>query len=1002
MLILICIVGGGLFGVVVTLGRGALAQNLSSPEVTSIQVTPSTIALGALITVRGTNFSPRTQVGLTRDNTIPINDTSNNSMIMANDKGSFTDTIIVEADWQSGPHIIRAEDALLHRSASFTILVTGHSPSLRPAHLLISTTTLDLGAGDQATNSIKTLTLTNAGGGQISWQTATTSPWLLLSPKNGTFSSGESVQVTVAADRSNLQPGSYTARAFFTSNAGQIALPVKMKTTQLEPDHLPVLQLTPAVLSFTGMDGGNNPPAQVVTVSNPGVLPFQWRTIISSGNGNWLSVAPPMGYVNKGSSQAAVISVNTSTLLPGRYYGAITFTGQGPGPVKDSPQNVYISLTVVPQCALQVSPGNLSFTQPSPPVKIISLNVTQGCTIPLQWSAVATTNNGGQWLSIGTISGTTPAYPAISVNGAGLAQGVYTGSILFSSTTGTQTLPVTFTMAQPTTPIMSTTPTSMAFSGVVGQTNLPAQTVMITNTGGGILNWQIAAGTSFGGDWLTATQSNGSLAAHQSASVNVEASLLIGLSPDTYTGTIIISGTDGSGQPAVGSSQDIPISLTVLPRCTIAVSTPVLSFAGVAGQPNSATKPVTVTANGTCIHPLNWTASSNSSWLSAMPSSGTVSLSASSTTNVGVTLAGLSPKTYTGTLTITAVDSVTHQLVGTPQNVTATLIVQPPCTLQAPSVTNEAFSNEAGSNPPAQSFTIGITGTCNGNITITPTTTKTWLIVIPSSATITGGSTTFTVKVTSATLPVGTDNSTISIAAVDSKGITITGSPQTVSVTERVLAPPSLTASSGGLTINVTTGTTSQPFSITNTGGEALNWTAALGAGAPAIASLSATAGTGLAAGASTAVNIIVNATGVAGGSTFTTSVIVSATDPLTGNVVAGSPATISLIINVALPSMQLSTNTLAYTTTVGVNPPAQSITLTNTGGNGLTWTAGTPSQPWLTLSLTNGNNTSNTTSTIAFNVNVTGMTSGTYAAAVVITPSVGSAVTVTVTLTVN
>src|SRR5207245_10769732 len=101
--------------------------------------------------------------GRTRDTTIPSADTGNNTIIQAYAQGSFSDTILVEPEWQAGTHIIHAEDALLHKTASFTILVTGHSPSLRPAHLLLSADTLDLGAGDQATNSTKTITLANDG-----------------------------------------------------------------------------------------------------------------------------------------------------------------------------------------------------------------------------------------------------------------------------------------------------------------------------------------------------------------------------------------------------------------------------------------------------------------------------------------------------------------------------------------------------------------------------------------------------------------------------------------------------------------------------------------------------------------------------------------------------------------------------------------------------------------------------------------------------------------------
>src|SRR5207302_9952479 len=67
MLLLAAIVGGGLFGVVMTLGRGILTQSPPHHNEIALQVTPSSVVLGAIITVRGTNFGPRVHVGLTRD-----------------------------------------------------------------------------------------------------------------------------------------------------------------------------------------------------------------------------------------------------------------------------------------------------------------------------------------------------------------------------------------------------------------------------------------------------------------------------------------------------------------------------------------------------------------------------------------------------------------------------------------------------------------------------------------------------------------------------------------------------------------------------------------------------------------------------------------------------------------------------------------------------------------------------------------------------------------------
>lgn len=1007
LLLLGVVITGGVLGVVVTLGRGALAQKPRSTAMT-LQVTPASVALGAIITLRGSNFSPLGRIGLSRDSNIPVFDTANNNIIQADSKGAFADTVMVDAQWLSGTHILLAEDAHLHKTARSTILVTGISPSLRPAHLLLSSNALDLGSGDQATNSTKTITLTNAGGGQISWQTTTTQSWLLLSPRSGTFSSGQSVQVTIAADRTNLSPGAYAAQAIFSTAVGQMSLPVSMQTTPLEVGHEPILQLTPAVLAFSGADGGNNPPAQVVTVSNPGALPLQWNAVVSAGS-SWLTISPSSGTVAKGESGSVVLGINSSAQLPGTYSAFVTFTNTGVVPTRDSPQSIYVSLTIVPQCALQVSPGMLSFTavdlQPAPAAKIISLNVTQGCSARLNWNA--TTSGGASWLNLGTTSGTTPSYPSVGVTSAGLQPGTYTAGIIFSTVAGTQTLPVTLIIGQSTTPLIATTPASMAFTAIVGQPNPSGQSMTIANSGGGVLAWQAAVSTSSGGSWLSLSSGSGTLAAYQSVPITIQPSLLVGLTPNTYTGMVTISGVDGSGNPANGGPQLIPVSFTVLPACTIAGTPAALTFAGVIGQSNPATQNVTLSASGTCIHTLNWTASiTGASWLNATPASGTISPASPVLSSIGVSLAGLSPGTVTGHVIITAVDSVTHRAVGTAQSIAVTLTIQPACTLQAPSVTNETFSSEAGRNPkPAtQSFSIGIIGTCVGNVTITPTATQSWLTVSPSTATITRGRATFTVKVSSASLAAGTFSDTVSIAAVSSGGLTINGSAQTVGVSLSVVAPPSLSVGQGtsGLTLNNGTGIITQALSINNGGGTPLNWKAKLASNAPSFVTLSARGGSNLAGGNGITDNVIANVTGVQGGSSFTTSVTISAIDPLTGKTVAGSPIVVPITINVALPSMVLNTTALTYTTTVGVNPSSQSVVLTNGGGDGLTWTAGTPSQSWLTVGLTSGSDNANATSTIPFTVDVTGLASGSYTATVVITPSVGTAQTVTVTLTVN
>jgi hypothetical protein len=99
---------------------------------------------------------------------------------------------------------------------------------------------------------------------------------------------------------------------------------------------------------------------------------------------------------------------------------------------------------------------------------------------------------------------------------------------------------------------------------------------------------------------------------------------------------------------------------------------------------------------------------------------------------------------------------------------------------------------------------------------------------------------------------------------------------------------------------------------------------------------------------------------------------------------------------------MQLSATNLSFKVKNGKNTSSQSITITNTGGSTLTWSVGTPSATWLTVSPPSGSNDPNISSSTTFRVNVADLPKGKYSATVVVTPSDGSAVTIKITLKVN
>ncbi len=486
----------------------------------------------------------------------------------------------------------------------------------------------------------------------------------------------------------------------------------------------------------------------------------------------------------------------------------------------------------------------------------------------------------------------TPANTIVNVNSAGLKPGVYSGSIIFSWSAGAQTLPVTFTVGQATTPIVAATPATLSLSGIIGQTVPITQTIKITN-------------------------------------------------PEWH-------------------------------HCLACV----------------------------CRDHARWCLACD------FATSGTIPPNLSSHMTVtGTVLGSLTAGTYTGSVTITAIDYVTKLAVGNSNVIPVTLAVQPVCTLQPASASAITFTAEAGLNPAPQTFSVGVVGACNGNVRITPTVSMSsgtgWLATSAPASVISGGSGIFTVTITSSGLAVGSYTGSILLTALNGS-IATSGSPQVVGITLNVLAAPALTAGPGSVSFNASTGIISQPITITNTGGSALNWTAALGAGAPGYVSLSAISGANLAGGTTASVNVIVDATGLAGGTSVTTSVVVSAIDPHTGHTVSGSPVNVNVTISIPLPQMRLSATSLAFTTIAGTNPAVQTVNVQNPGGNTLTWTVGTPSQTWLVASPTTGSDVAGQVTPITFSVNVTGLTAGTYNATVVITPSVGAPVTVNVALTIT
>jgi hypothetical protein len=101
----------------------------------------------------------------------------------------------------------------------------------------------------------------------------------------------------------------------------------------------------------------------------------------------------------------------------------------------------------------------------------------------------------------------------------------------------------------PTNPTIGVSPTSFSFTATAGGANPANQSLSITNTGAGTLNWTASDNAT----WLTVSPTSGTAPSTATLSVSIA-----GLTPGTYNGTITVTATGATNSPV-----NVPVTLTV-------------------------------------------------------------------------------------------------------------------------------------------------------------------------------------------------------------------------------------------------------------------------------------------------------------------------------------------------------------------------------------------------------------------------------------------------------
>ncbi len=451
--------------------------------------------------------------------------------------------------------------------------------------------------------------------------------------------------VTIGATPGTLTVGTYTGHVtLWPTGAPSITVPVTFTVTPAPVS--PAIGLTPTSLSFTAQEKGSNPPAQTLAITNKGGGTLTWSVTDDTA---WIAPSPASG---TGAGQAT-ITVLTGTLKAGTYTSVVTLSAN-----EASSVTVPVTFTVTPtpiSPTMGLTPTSLSFTAQqggaSPATQ--TLTISNNGDSALRWAV----SHDAPWMSHTPGTGTGPGTVTIGATPGTLTVGTYTGHVtLWPTGAPSITVPVTFTVTPaPVSPAIGLTPTSLSFTAQEKGSNPPAQTLAITNKGGGTLTWSVTDDTA----WIAPSPASGTGAGQATITV-----LTGTLKAGTYTSLLTVNANGAS-------PVKVPVTFTVTPGTTTAstslnLSPSSLSYAATQGAANPVNQNISLTTTGGI---LNWVVSDDASWLTVSPASG----SGSSTLTTSVNTAGLTAQTYNGTITVSAAGI-------TSKTVAVTLTVNAPAT----------------------------------------------------------------------------------------------------------------------------------------------------------------------------------------------------------------------------------------------------------------------------------------------------------------------------------
>ncbi|MCB1019908.1 MAG: hypothetical protein KDC27_08270, partial [Acidobacteria bacterium] len=371
---------------------------------------------------------------------------------------------------------------VLHDASGVPILTIPVSFTLSgPARFLVTPSTAISGIakrGKQNPASVS-FTVANIGGGNLSYQVASSVPWMTITPTTGQSSASVPVTHTVAFNALNLPVGTQTATITISSNTPgvpntPVIIPVSIK---VEPGGS--VSVSPSEFELSRAAGSTEPQQLRLRVESPDLETLTWRASVEPSGVQWLRLLDRGGQL----PGTVVAEVDAAAVpRPAQVSAAIVVEAYNPADIATLGEEggaeqsadaiirtvIPVRLQTVTQAAsLEVQPSRIEMVAaPSSGSRSQPISIGMGGGSPgLAWQASIEPRRGADVFSLSASSGNGPGVVTVTAQTTGLAAGVYDSDVVIQSGAQQVRVPAALLVTAPGQSVLTTGETAITLRG---------------------------------------------------------------------------------------------------------------------------------------------------------------------------------------------------------------------------------------------------------------------------------------------------------------------------------------------------------------------------------------------------------------------------------------------------------------------------------------------------------------------------------------------------------